>query len=379
MRKSFLSPLVLASMALTPLTASAAWYEVTGVSTVLESNNQARERALEDAIYQALRFSGADIAGLATIRPYLKEVRNDYQFSGDEIRQIQVINTEQKGGAMKLTVRIDIYPTANACHKNQYKKGLVLSRFDIVTPQHAALGGVFRFGDDFTVLLQRQFETQAQSFVVQGITPYEISPTQPEMATMVAEDTGAQYLLAGSITDMSATIDDPGLLKKEQTNRQLALSIDVMDGKSGEVIYQNIYRDIAAWPFERNSKVDTKTARFWTSPYGEMAQRVSRNILLDLESNLACRATTPEVISINGDMGQINAGRIHGVKYGDELALWHNASFTDQYGVNRTQFKKSNITMKVTRVYESSSEIDVSPVELGASVQIGDLVTKHTQ
>lgn len=67
------------------------------------------------------------------------------------------------------------------------------------------------------------------------------------------------------------------------------------------------------------------------------------------------------------------------MKYGDELALWHNASFTDQYGVNRTQFKKSNITMKVTRVYESSSEIDVSPVELGASVQIGDLVTKHTQ
>ncbi|CZF77091.1 flagella assembly protein FlgT [Grimontia marina] len=377
MRKRILKPLA-ACIALVSTSVNAAWYEVTGLSTVLESKEQARERALEDAIYQALKFSGADIAGLTSIRPYLKEAKDDYLFSGDEIRHIQVLETKEKSGVMKLTARIDIYPTANACHKNQYKKGLVMGRFDIVSPQHAALGGIFQFGDDFTVLLQRQFETQAQSFVVQGITPYSISPAQPDVATMVAEDTGAQYLLVGTITDMTATIDQK-VLRKDQTNRQLALSIDVIDGKSGEVIYQNIYRDIAAWPFERHSKIDTKTARFWASPYGEMAQRMSRNILLDLESNLACRATTPEIVSINGQTGQINAGRIHGVKHGDELALWHNASFTDQYGIHRTQMKKSEIGLSVTRVYESSAEVAVSPVELGKSIQIGDLVTKYTQ
>ncbi|WP_394210761.1 flagellar assembly protein T N-terminal domain-containing protein [Enterovibrio calviensis] len=376
MRKKIITPLI-ACMALATATANAAWYEVTGASTILESKDQARERALEDAVYQALKYSGADIAGLADIRPYLAESRSDYQFSGNEIRHIQVLETKDRGGVMKLTARIDIYPAAKACHKNQYKKGLLLSRFDIVSPQQAALGGIFQFGDDFTVLLQRQFETQAQSFVVQGITPHNVSPTQPDIATMIAEDAGAQYVMIGSITDMSATIDQK-VLRDDKTNRQLALSIDVLDGKSGDVIYQNIYRDIAAWPFERQSKVDTKTARFWTSAYGEMAQRVSRNILLDLESNLSCRATTPEVISINGQSGQINAGRVHGVKYGDELSLWHNASFTDQYGVNRTQLKKSDMVLTVTRVYDNSAEIAVSPVELGPSIQIGDMVTKHT-
>lgn len=377
MRNKILKPLV-ACIALASASVNAAWYQVTGVSTVLESGEQARERALEDAIYQALKFSGADIAGLTAIRPYLKETKDNYLFSGDEIRHIQVLETKERSGVMKLTARIDIYPTANACHKHQYKKGLLMGRFDIVSPQHAALGGIFQFGDDFTVLLQRQFETQGQSFVVQGITPYAISPTQPNVAAMVAEDTGAQYLLVGTITDMTATIDQ-NLLRNDQTNRQLALSIDVLDGKSGEVIYQNIYRDIAAWPFERNSKVDTKTARFWASPYGEMAQRMSRNILLDLESNLACHAATPEIVSMNGQTGQINAGRLHGVKHGDKLAVWHNASFTDQYGMYRTQLKKSEIELTVTRVYESSAEVAVAPVEFGGSIQIGDLVTKHTQ
>ncbi|PCS21951.1 flagella assembly protein FlgT [Candidatus Enterovibrio escicola] len=377
MHKHLLKTLV-AYIALFTVSVNAVWYEVTSISAVLGNKARMRERALEDAVYQAILFSGADISGLIGIRPYLKEIRSDYQFSGNEIRRIQVLDTKQEKGVIKLTARIDIYPMANACHKNQYRKDLLIGRFKIVSPAHAALGGIFQFGDDFTALLQRQFETQAQSFVVKGISSHTISSIQPHVATMIAEDMGAQYLLIGTITDMTATIGTK-VQGKDKINRQLALSIDVLDGKSGEVIYQNIYRDIATWSFEKHSKVDTKTAHFWTSTYGEMARTMSRNILLDLENNLACRATTPEVVSINSQGGQINAGRIHGVKYGDKLSLWHNASFTDQYGVNRTRLKKSDIQLTVVRVYESSAEITISPVEFSTSIQLGDIVTKYTR
>ncbi|WP_096619504.1 flagella assembly protein FlgT [Candidatus Enterovibrio altilux] len=377
MHKKMIKHLV-ACIALYVPSINAAWYEVTGVSSVLENKAQARQHALEDAIYQAIKFSDADIGGLTVLRPYLKELKDDYLLSGNEIRQIQVLKTKQFNGAIKLTARIDIYPTASACHKNQYRKELLMTRFNIVSPEHAALGGIFQFGNDFTVLLQRQFETQAQSFVIQGISPHAISLTQPYITTMIAENTSAQYLLVGNITDMSATIDKK-TVHKNKTSRQLALSISVINGKSGEVIYQNRYRDTAAWPFEKNSKVDTKTARFWTSSYGEMAQRMSRNILLDLEKNLSCRVTTPKIISIRGPHGQINAGRIHGVAYDDVLSLWHDASFTDQYGIQRTQLKKSEILLTVSRIYENSSEVSISPAELGSSIQIGDMVTKYTQ
>lgn len=375
MRVQFLSPLI-AMLLIWSATTHAAWYEVTGSSTILESKEKAKERALENALYQAILFSGADLAGLANIRPYLSETKNDYQFSGDEIRHIQILESKEIAGVITLTARIDIYPMANSCHQNQYRKGLLMSNFEILSLQNAALGGIFQFGQDFTSLLQNRIEKQSQSFVSQGITPYDISKNQPENVRIIAQDASAQFILLGTITDMSATIEKTRR-SNIQTNRQLALSIDVLDGSSGEVIYQNSYRDIAKWPFERQSKVDTKSARFWTSPYGEMAQRITVNILLDLENHLSCRASTLEIIAINKQQGQINVGRIHGVKNGDKLDLWHNASFIDQLGIYRTQLKKSKIELTVTRVYEDTAEIQIYPPEFSASVQIGDIATKQ--
>ncbi|RXJ72889.1 flagellar basal-body protein [Veronia nyctiphanis] len=354
----------------------AAWYEVTGYSALLKSKSEARTRALEDAVFQAIQFAGGDITGVTRLKPFLSEQRDVYQFTGDEIREIQIVEERTSTKAVTITARVSINPTAKACHKSQYRKNIVLNRFGIVTPQHAALGGIFRFGDDFTDLLQRQFDKQSQSFVVSDVSDLAISPGNPVVNTMIADDNNAQYLISGSITDMTATLDER-IFRRDGVNRQLALTIDVIDGKTGDVIYQNNYRDIAAWPFENTSKVDTRTARFWASSYGEMARRMSRNIMLDLESVLACRATSPEVVAFNGDQGQINVGRVHGVKMGDKLQLWHNASFIDQFGSSRNQFRKSEMTLTVTRVYDHSAEISVSPAELARSVQIGDLVTKH--
>ena len=104
--------------------------------------------------------------------------------------------------------------------------------------------------------------------------------------------------------------------------------------------------------------------------------RMSRNILVDIENNLSCRASTPEIIALIGNQGQINAGRIHGVKTGDSLSLWHNDSFVDQFGHYRSQLKKSEISLTITRVYDSSAEFSISPIELSPSIQIGDIATK---
>ncbi|MFD2180289.1 flagella assembly protein FlgT [Veronia pacifica] len=356
--------------------ANATWYEVTGYSALLKSKSDARTRALEDALFQAIKFSGGDISSVIRLRPYLAEERKNYQFSGNDVREINIVDVRTSTKAVTVTARVSIHKTAKACHNTQYRKSLVISHFGIVHPQHAALGGIFRFGDDFTTLLQRQFDKQSQSFVVSKVSDVAISPGNPSVNTMIAEDNDAQYLITGAITDMTATLDER-IFRRDGVNRQLAVSIDVIDGKSGDVIYQNSYRDIAAWPFENTSKVDTKTARFWTSSYGEMARRMSRNIMLDLESSLSCRATSPEVIAFNGEYGQINVGRIHGVKVGDQLQLWHNASFVDQFGSHRKQYRKSEMTLTVTRVYDHSSEISVMPAELARSIQIGDLVTKQ--
>lgn len=353
----------------------AAWYEVTGSATILSSEDTARIHALEDATYQAMMFSGSDISTLNALRPYLQEKRNEYQFSNSEVRNVRVIEEKKRGGKVYLKTRIDIYPSANSCHSLQYKKSILVGNIDIISPQQAVMGSVYHLGEDFSVLLKRQIEQQSQSFFATGISKVRITPDQPQIMKMISEDTGAHYIVGGQISDLTATIEI-NKLRKDQINRQFALSIFLIDGKTGETIYQNNYRDIAEWPFAKTSQVDTKSARFWTSTYGAMLQRVNRDILLDLETELTCKATLPQVVDIRNNKVQIDLGREHGVKRGDTLQLWHTGSFIDQYGLPRNKVTQSEITLTVDRVYEKGAELIVNQPKLANSIQIGDVMSK---
>ncbi|WP_370689716.1 flagellar assembly protein FlgT [Vibrio coralliilyticus] len=354
---------------------SAGWYEVTGTATVVSSEEVARIHALEDAIFKAISFSGADIGSISNLRPLLESERKEYQFSNTEVRYIVVDEQKVRNGVMFVKARIDIYPSATACHVSQYKKTFLVGNIDVASPQQAVMGQIYSVGDDFATVINRQLDQQSANFVSVGTTDYQISKRYPERLKMIAQDTGAQYIIGGVITDLTATIEQK-LLKDDIINRQFALEMTVFDGKTGNEVYNRNYREVARWPFPKTSQVDTKSARFWASTYGDMMLRVSRNIMLDLESEVSCKITLPEIISKWDNILTMDLGRIHGVQLGDKLKLWHTGSFIDQRGLPRNKVTESNITLTVSRVYENEAELTVDQPELAGSIQIGDVMHK---
>ncbi|AIU68425.1 flagellar basal-body protein [Vibrio coralliilyticus] len=355
--------------------ASAGWYEVTGTATVVSSEEVARIHALEDAIYKAVSFSGADIGSISNLRPLLESERKEYQFSNTEVRYILVDEQKVRSGVMFVKARIDIYPSATGCHVSQYKKTFLVGNIDVESPQQAVMGQIYSVGDDFATVINRQLDQQSANFVSVGTTDYEISQRYPERLKMIAQDTGAQYIIGGVITDLTATIEQK-LLRDDIINRQFALEMTVFDGKTGNEVYNRNYREVARWPFPKTSQVDTKSARFWASTYGDMMLRVSRNIMLDLESEVSCKITLPEIISKWNNVLTMDLGRIHGVQQGDKLKLWHTGSFIDQRGLPRNKVTESDITLTVSRVYENEAELTVDQPELAGSIQIGDVMHK---
>ena len=353
----------------------ASWYEVTGSSAIVSSEKEARLHALEDAIYKAVNFSGADIGSISNLRPLLESERSEYQFSKSEVRYIIVDDVVKRGGNIFVKARVDIYPSATACHINQYKKTFLIGNIDIASPQQAVMGQIYSVGDDFATVINRQLDKESASFISVGTTDFEISGKYPERLKMIAGDTGAQYIMGGTITDLTATIEQ-NLLSKDQTNRQFALELTVFDGKTGNEVYQKKYREVAVWPFARTSKVDTTSARFWASSYGTMMLRISRNIMLDLESEISCKITLPEVIAKWDNKITIDLGRIHGVETGDKLKLWHTGSFIDQRGLPRNKVSETDVTLTVSRVYENEAELSIDQPELASSVRIGDVMHK---
>ncbi len=375
MKKKLIRLLSVTFILLLPFRAIAAWYEVTGVATIVSSDDAARLHAMEDALFKAVNFSGADIGSISNLMPLLEEHRKEYQFTNHEVRYIRVESERKRSGKMELKIRVDIYPSATGCHTAQYKKTLLVGNVDVASPQQAVMGQIYQVGDDFSYVMNRQFDQTSRSFVSVGTTDYSISRNYPARTQMIAQDNGAQYIVGGVITDLTATVESK-VLKDDIINRQFALEIKVFDGKTGHEVFNKNYREVARWPFAKTSQVDTRSARFWASTYGEMMLRVSRNIMLDLESELSCKITLPEIVAIYGSTVTMDLGRMHGVKEGDKLQLWHTASFIDQSGLPRNKVSQSEITLTVSRVYEHEAELEIDQANLASSVQIGDVMSK---
>lgn len=375
MKKSLLKLFSTVFISLIANSALAGWYEVTGTATVVSSEEVARIHALEDALYKAVRFSGADIGSIANLRPLLESERKEYQFTNSEVRYILVEEQKTRRGVMFVKARVDIYPSATSCHVEQYKKTFLVGNIALASPSQAVMGQIYDVGDDFANVINRQLDQESANFISVGTTDYEISKKYPERLKMIAQDTGAQYIIGGVITDLTATIEQ-NLIKDDIINRQFALEMTVFDGKTGNEVYNRNYREVARWPFAKTSQVDTKSARFWASTYGDMMLRVSRNIMLDLESEVSCKITLPEVVAKWGNTITMDLGRIHGVEPGDKLQLWHTGSFIDQRGLPRNKVTETDITLTVSRVYENEAELTIDQAELAGSIQIGDVMHK---
>lgn len=360
---------------LVPFKVMASWYEVTGVATIVSSDETARLHALEDALFKAVNFSGADIGSISNLMPLLEESRNEYQFTNHEVRYILVESERKRRGKVEVKIRVDIYPSATGCHTDQYKKTILVGNIEVASPQQAVMGQIYQVGDDFSRVVNRQLDQTSRSFVSVGTTDYSISSNYPARTQMIAQDNGAQYIIGGVITDLTATVESQ-LLQDDIINRQFALEMKVFDGKTGHEVFNKAYREVARWPFAKTSQVDTRSARFWASTYGEMMLRVSRNIMLDLESELSCKITLPEVVAVFGNTVTMDLGRMHVVKEGDKLQLWHTASFIDQNGLPRNKVSQSEITLTVSRIYEHEAELTIDQPNLASSVQIGDVMNK---
>ncbi|BDR19015.1 flagellar basal-body protein [Vibrio diabolicus] len=375
MKKILNSLFLITLVMLVPFKVMASWYEVTGVATIVSSEETARLHALEDALFKAVNFSGADIGSISNLMPLLEESRNEYQFTNHEVRYILVESERKRRGKVEVKIRVDIYPSATGCHTDQYKKTILVGNIEVASPQQAVMGQIYQVGDDFSRVVNRQLDQTSRSFVSVGTTDYSISSNYPARTQMIAQDNGAQYIIGGVITDLTATVESQ-LLQDDIINRQFALEMKVFDGKTGHEVFNKAYREVARWPFAKTSQVDTRSARFWASTYGEMMLRVSRNIMLDLESELSCKITLPEVVAVFGNTVTMDLGRMHGVKEGDKLQLWHTASFIDQNGLPRNKVSQSEITLTVSRIYEHEAELTIDQPNLASSVQIGDVMNK---
>jgi len=112
----------------------AIWYEASGQAVIRNGNKElARQRATQEAIQQALLFSGASVRSVQSMaQGLLKDDRFEVRAAG-EVSNVELINEVFADDVVTVTIRADIFPQDSQCDASDYKKTVITAWFPITS------------------------------------------------------------------------------------------------------------------------------------------------------------------------------------------------------------------------------------------------------
>ncbi|GAA4496796.1 flagellar assembly protein T N-terminal domain-containing protein [Pseudaeromonas paramecii] len=384
MTSRWLVPLLL--LLALPATLQAQWYQVTGSAPLVKGELEyARQQALEDALRQALLQAGANVSSLQGLKDGALSQDIFLIRSSGDIRQYQILQEEERNQRLYIKVRANIRSQLQACEGQQYAKGISLIRFSLVNPEQARYGHLFDINKAVTQALYQRLQNQRQTFVTQrwldanlGLTPQFFAQGDVRITPQIqqlARDTESQYLLFGTLDDLSLRQTDDGLISQWFSHplRAFALHLYLFDGLSGKLQQTLEYQSEAPWTFDKQAKLNVFEQTFWQSPYGAEIGQLLDRASQDLTLQLRCDKPAGRVVKVDGDEFHINLGSRNGIRLGERMLLQHKADYRDDSGMTRSDRRPAAGIMEVKRLYEDSAVLRTLNQYAPGNVQIGDL------
>lgn len=352
-------------LALSPL-ASAEWVTATGSAPIPDGKVfEARDAAVKDAIRQALLQSGASVTTSTEVKNGKLGKERVKIESSSSVKRYRIISQEEKDGELFVTIKADIIEKAGQCVGTRRAKSITVMRFKYDQGQ----GQLSSRGlDDFNRELSRQFHSvflnakenfRAMPWLDQSYAIDLRSESSPDRNTReqilrLAQVTDSQYLMFGTIRDLGFTPQD-GWFADDK--RALSFSVYLVNGLTGETEFARNYSGSADWQFKPEDFVDVKSARFWDSKYGKLAESLIRQAAVDAANQLKCAPVEARIIRARDGGFEINAGARNGIKQGDRFTVLLENSYRDDRGDIRVSNAESSTVLVAERVYDDTATL----------------------
>jgi len=364
--------------------ALAVWFEATGQAVINNGEKEAaRQQATQEAIKQALLFSGASVKSIQSLaNGLLEDDRFEIRASG-EVNNIELIDEIYHDDYVTVSIRADIFPQEALCSASDYKKNIVTTWYSIKKRQQAAVGNLYNFGKVLAEKVQEETQNYSKYSVIKRIEPYYLSPSDKEkksIAFSLARKTDAQYVLFGEIDEFAVeTSKSSGLefWKSDQSNRNLTLSFSMYDGNSGEMVFKEKQNMSAIWNFDPYKPIDSNSRRLWDSAFGSATKKVIQSIVQSIDESVSCLPAFGRIIKIRGESLSINIGKNNGVKQGDRLTLFQVNQFFDSQNVPHRQFQLHPQEVVVRQVFAETAVVASITGAPLANIQPNDFVARR--
>ncbi|NMH59689.1 flagellar assembly protein T N-terminal domain-containing protein [Alteromonas ponticola] len=362
----------------------AVWYEAQGQALVISGDRErAKEQATNEAIKQALLFAGASIRSVQTLTNGLLQNEAFQIAANGEIDSVELISEAWHDDYVTVTIRADVLPQKAQCEPAAYLKTIATSFLPLQNPLHAQDGQLHKIGAETSRKLQSQFDMATDTVVINYIAPYTArwdDVNVVRQAPALARQSKAQFILAGTITDVSVARTQPtayAFWQDEEASRHFGLDVQLIDGMNGATLLRKHYSTTSHWQYDRFAQVDTSSHTFWQSAYGNAISSTLSELVEDVAETLICHPATGRVLKIYNDQIQVSIGREHGIKVGDELSLYQTNMVEDAFGQGFLQYRLYPGKVKVVAAFADTATVEAVGDFILANIQPNDFVAKR--
>lgn len=363
--------------------ADAAWYEAKGYAIIEDGDKaSAKRKATQEALKQAMLFAGASVNSVHTLTNGLLESEHTTISSSGEVAQLELIDEVYSGDMVTVSVRADIFAKAKSCNAQYEEKHFSTTRFLIKNRQQLTHGDITKFDEVLTQRFARLMRTTTDTLRVTHIAPHSTQfKTQftEQNVRNLSQQTNTQYVVMGTINDLSIETSDPSLLtpwRGSTQKRHFGLTLHVYDGINGGLLFTQSYATAAAWTYDKFESVDEYSQQFWESRYGVAVQELIQNALQDIKEAIACQPLTGRVLHVAGNSFSVSLGQDNGISENDELYLYQAKEVIDNYGRKYLQYVIYPGTFVVRNAFSNSSSVVSENTAVMANIQENDFVVK---
>ncbi|MBS3798776.1 flagellar assembly protein T N-terminal domain-containing protein [Pseudoalteromonas sp. BDTF-M6] len=368
---------------------AAQWLQTTGVAPLTgQSSADARQQAINDAITQALQYSGVSLSSVQTLSQGVLTQDSIRIQSQGQVQQILVLEEQQQDGLLSVTLQLDIQADAEIqqCQQSGLRNHFALTRAGFANPQQARDGQIFDIPQAFSKQL---FALMSQAELNVRPTPYfkealDVAPFfsqqydyDEQLIDYVGNASNSQFVLLSHITDVSLgqqLNSDYAFWADDSFARFFNVEFILFDALSFEKVWQQAYHTQGPWDFDKTALVDVHSGIFWQSQYGRSVSALSQQVMYDLNQALQCQPSKGQIKHIEDQQVIINLGKDNGLTLGQELTLAHNSQTVTYAGKRLPRQITTLYRVEITQLYQHSavaSNVSKRPLQ---NIQLNDLV-----
>ncbi|MBS4097626.1 MAG: flagellar assembly protein T N-terminal domain-containing protein [Sulfuricella sp.] len=341
---------------------------------------KARQAAIEDALRKAEEEAGMSVVS-SELRGSDGSVRETSRYRAlGRASNPMVVKEWREDNALYVHIRAEVMPRDESL---SYRKKIAVTQFHVAQPMQVQ--DLDNIWNGFPNALMQRLESSGMFLPVYpagGMGRLELPLDRPqnrETVRILAEQSGAQFVVSGIIHDAGAEVAD-GILQKalrgKSDSRRIEVEIFIHDGLTGAVITRFRAYEATQGNVQPGRDKPFGSAVFFATDFGAAVARLIGREAQVVVNELGRLPFIAKIVRIEGERLFFDAGATSGVGVGDRFMLYTLSPLSDaaELGNNRllgiAERPAATLTIKQVQPLFAVGVAEVQPQK----IQIGDMI-----